>query len=393
MTDINWGLLGRPIDMAGVVNQGFQHGQQMGRRRAVEQALDTLARDGSNVDALANLTALAPEEAYRFQAAGRASNDYARGERYRSALANYMAPGRAPAPNALAVQPAQNALGPTPGRTQAPGAEGPQSTRTQMVPGTLDALAPPSQADEIVVQGRRPVPMPPAPRAPGGDGWADVVAADPIKAMEASHDIWGSREDHLKDWQHVSTAAMRLMAGVHDQAGYDRGKETARHLYESYGVPFPDNLPDQYSPDVIRDLQMQQLDAEDQVRAALSEKKFEWQRQDDLLDNQRQDRDTNSRITDRDQRRGLTVRGQNLTDARGRYATGVASADRRRGQDMAQATAIRGQDHTDARGRGRRRAGAAAAPAPTGPTPGEVIGGYRFKGGDPANRANWAKAN
>ena len=38
-------------------------------------------------------------------------------------------------------------------------------------------------------------------------------------------------------------------------------------------------------------------------------------------------------------------------------------------------------------------AGSAAAPAPpaAGPTPGAVVGGYRFKGGDPNKRENWVK--
>lgn len=389
MTDINWGLLGRPVDLGAAARQGFEAGR-------VQSALGALARDSRNVDALADLTTLAPEQAYRFQAERRTAGDYARREqdyaradRFRNALANYMVPG-APSANALApAMPGMTApdalAAPTPGKTPPPGPRGPQAVSDPVLPGTLDALV--RQPDEIVVQGRRPMPMPAAPRGPGGDGWGEVVRADPQAALAASHDLFGSREEHLKDWQHVSSTAMRLMGSVRDQDSWDQGKETARRLYESYGVPFPDNLPDEYSPEVLHDLQMQQLDFDDQIRAALAEKKFDWQRQDDLLDNKRQDRDTDSRISDRNARRALTRRGQDITDDRGRYGIRVASEDRRRGQDKAEATAIRGQDKADARGRRGRRG--AAPPAPAGPTPGAVIGGYRFKGGDPANRGNW----
>jgi hypothetical protein len=339
MTAIDWSILRGTPDAGIAVQQGFDRGAALGRRRVAEQALGALARDPANVDALANLTAVDAPEAYQFQQARRAQADFTRGENFRSALGGYLNGGGAPQPNALALPPTAPALPlhgvVQPGRDVPTGASPPpgHGVAQQPVVGTLDALAA-NMGDDIVVQGRRPVPMAPAPRAPGGNGWDRVVAADPVAAMKAGHEVFGSREDHLKDWQHVSAAAMKLMGNIQDQEGWDRGKETARHLYDAYGVPFPDNLPDEYSPEVVRDLQMQQLDIEDQIAAALRERKFDWQQKDDLLDNARADRNTDSTIADRTARRGLTVRGQNMTDARGRQATAVASADRRRGQDL-----------------------------------------------------------
>lgn len=336
-TVIDWGMLRNAPD----VGAAFQAGQDKGK---VQSALGTVARDPANIDALANLTSIAPEQAYRFQEAHRTQATFDRGERFRGAYSNYLAPAGSPQPNALAGigQPVTggvlNRNPATPNMTLFNTPSGPRSPDSHLatdVPGSLGAFAEnQGLPDDIVVQGRRPAPIPRVPVAPGGAGWDEVVRADPVEAVKAQHDMYGAREDHLKDWQHVSQAGMRLLGSVRDQDSWERGVTTARHLYDTYGVPFPENLPDEYSPEVVRDLQMGQLNLEDQIAAALRERKFEWQRDDDEIDNARADRNTNSIISDRDARRGLTARGQNLTDSRGRYGISVASADRRRGQDI-----------------------------------------------------------
>lgn len=61
---------------------------------------------------------------------------------------------------------------------------------------------------------------------------------------------------------------------------------------------------------------------------------YDNERQDRLADNTI--RNTDDVIADRAQRRNITLRGQNMADARGRYSTDVASRDRRRGQDQVQ---------------------------------------------------------
>lgn len=310
-----------------------------------------LASDPNNADALAGLAQVAPEELYRFQAAHRTQTDWNRGENFRGALSSYLTGQGGAQPNALGQggppQMAPDALasvgrGAVKPPTDMPGADGPQSTRNQNVSGNLgavaagapDVLAPPTDASpEIVVQAR---PLPVAPRsarAPGGPGWDAVVRADSQASLKASHDLYSDREDQIKDWQHVSQTGMRMLSGATDQDSYDRAKLAARHVFDAYGVGFPE-LPEDYSPENIRSVQMAQLDIEDQIKAALQERKFDWQRTDAELDNSRADRNTNSQIEDRDARRGLTARGQNMTDARGRYGIGVASGDRRRGQDM-----------------------------------------------------------
>lgn len=92
----------------------------------------------------------------------------------------------------------------------------------------------------------------------------------------------------------------------------------------------------------------------DQLGSALTQRRI-----DDVgQDNQRSDllagntiRNTDNVIEDRGARRDLTARGQNMTDARGPYGIGVASGDRRRGQDISATTSTRGQDLTDRRTR------------------------------------------
>jgi hypothetical protein len=92
----------------------------------------------------------------------------------------------------------------------------------------------------------------------------------------------------------------------------------------------------------------------DQLGTSLTQRRI-----DDVgQDNQRADllagntiRNTDNVLEDRGARRGLVARGQDLTDSRGRYGIGVASGDRRRGQDMSATTSIRGQDVTDRRTR------------------------------------------
>lgn len=339
-TNIDWSAFRQSPNIGAAFQTGMERGMAQG-------ALNTLARDPSNVDALANLTSVAPEQAYRFQEAHRSQSTFDRGERFRDAFSNYLAPGGAPQPNALAGvgQPFtggvlnRNPATPTMTPFNTPsGPRAPDSHLAINVPGSLGAFAAdngvPDPATDIVVEGRRPAPVPRVPVAPGGAGWDDVVRADPLEAMKAQHGMYGAREDHLKDWQHVSQAGMRLLGSVRDQDSWEKGVATARHLYDTYGVPFPENLPDEYSPEVVRDLQMGQLDLEDQIAAALRERKFEWQRDDDEIDNARADRNVDSTIADRNARRGLTVRGQNLSDARGRYGIDVASKDRRRGQDI-----------------------------------------------------------
>jgi len=344
--------------------------------------MNLLARDPNNADALAGLAQVAPDELYRFQAANRTQADWNRGENYRSALSSYLTGQGGAQPNALgqgapAPMAAPNALAPMGRNPAAPplapsGGSGPQDVNTDNVPGTLgavaagapDALAPHVDASpEIVVQAR---PLPVAPRsarAPGGPGWDAVVRADASESLKASHDLYSDREDQIKDWQHVSQTGMRMLAGATDQDSYDRAKMAARHVFDAYGVGFPE-LPEDYSPENIRSVQMAQLDIEDQIKAALQERKFDWQRTDDELDNSRADRNTSSQIEDRTARRGLTVRGQNMTDARGRYGIGVASGDRRRGQDMTdKRTREIAASPARTRAGGKSGAGAAAAAA------------------------------
>lgn len=119
-----------------------------------------------------------------------------------------------------------------------------------------------------------------------------------------------------------------------------------------------------FTPDELRaaDLSDEGLDShigfsqsiKDQLSSSLTQRRIDDVGQDnersDLLANNTI-RNTDNVIEDRGARRGLVARGQDMADARGRYGIGVASGDRRRGQDVSASTSIRGQDVTDRRTR------------------------------------------
>jgi hypothetical protein len=318
--DINWGLLGRPAD----IGAAFQSGRDRGQARG---ALGVLARDPTNADALAGLAQVAPEELYRFQAANRQQSDWNRGERFRGALSAYQR-GNLPTPDALAggVPPAPNALASKPPLGRSSDQFGQQAgpplgnTLTDfaangMSPPTPNALLPDNgYGPDIIVQSRRPsVAAPIAPmRPPGGADWDSVVAADPVAAMEArkQETEWQSKrlkltKDDLDAHQAVNSAAIQLLNGVTDQATYDRAREESARLYEQYGYEHPE-LPTEYNAELINALRHRALEIKDDIAADLSERKFDWQRQDDRIDNARDDR-----------RVAITDRSARASDARG----------------------------------------------------------------------------
>jgi hypothetical protein len=323
MTDINWGLLGRPIDMAGVVNQGFNQGQQIGRRRVAEQAMGVLARDSSNMDALATLYQADPDTAARMETVGRERTKWQQDQNALAAQHNYVT-ARYGGGGAM-----PNALGPTDRTVPMTPKSSPGPTYYQRPPSaTLDALAPAGAGPAMPSGVTMPAPVSASPAA--DPAWLAYAQADPAGAMKVRQDEaeWRSTQmkltkADLEAHQAVNLAVGGMLSGVRDQATYDAAKASAAHLYDRYGFEMPE-VPDAYSPEVVQALQRQSLDVKDLIAADLNERKFDWQRQDDRIDNARDDRRV--AISDRSERNQAGYRAR--ADHRAEVRFGERALDR-----------------------------------------------------------------
>lgn len=323
MTDINWDLLGRPIDMAGVVNQGFNQGQQIGRRRVAEQAMGVLARDSSNMDALATLYQADSDTAARMETVGRERTKWQQDQNALAAQRNYVTARY----GGGGVTP--NALGPTDRTVPMTPKPSPGLTYYQRPPtATLDALAPAGAGPAMPPGMTMSAPVSASPAA--DPAWLAYAQADPAGAMKVRQDEaeWRSTQmkltkADLEAHQAVNLAVGGLLGGVHDQATYDAAKVSAAHLYDRYGFEMPE-VPDAYSPEVVQALQRQSLDVKDLIAADLNERKFDWQRQDDRIDNARDDRRV--AISDRSERNQAGYRAR--ADHRAEVRFGERALDR-----------------------------------------------------------------
>ncbi|MXO85243.1 hypothetical protein GRI38_04295 [Altererythrobacter aurantiacus] len=178
------------------------------------------------------------------------------------------------------------------------------------------------------------------------DPWAEYVKYDPEGAIDfrASTAEWQQKQ--LETASDLNEQSMQLLGGVHDQPSYNRARAMAYRLYSQYGIdPAQLQLPDQYSPELVRELQMQGMETRKQLQTVLDERKLDWDIEDDQIDNERMDRNTDSLIDTREERldeyrranrvrEATTRRGQDLTDTRVRRGQDISSRDRRRGQDI-----------------------------------------------------------
>jgi hypothetical protein len=172
--------------------------------------------------------------------------------------------------------------------------------------------------------------------------WERYARADPKGAIDYSEHLAKFDKSQFEMVQHLSDEGLKIIGGVHDQASYDQAKQRAKALYGQFGLSLDQmNLPDQYSPEVIHDLQMQAMDSHRQIAASQAQQRLESNTANIDADNARADRTANSTIADRAARRGET----------------------RRFHDQSDATRRRGQDKPRAAGRGKVQ----ARPTATGP--------------------------
>lgn len=220
---INWGVLSGAPDAGLAFSQGVERGSRRAQEQAGQDALRALAVNPADTGAYANLMAVSPDQAYRFRSDQRSQAEYNRVQQFRGALSDYMTGGGgAPTRNVLTglERPTPGAAGSMagmPGVIDALGGSGIGAAQMPGVPA-VDALAPPDGAD-VVVTARTPQRR---GRMPGGDGWDDVVRADPEKALAASRSMYGTQKQELEAWQTVSSAGMQMLGGVHDQDSWDR---------------------------------------------------------------------------------------------------------------------------------------------------------------------------
>jgi hypothetical protein len=152
-----------------------------------------------------------------------------------------------------------------------------------------------------------------------------AARADPEKYLEFQGRQTEVTAKQLKGYRDLNDTAMQILGGVNDQGSYDRAKAAAKVLYRRYGHDPAeiDALPPEYSPDVVRSLQMQGMDTAHQLHQVAVENKLNWDEYDDQQDNDRADRQADSLSHYRDESLDVRRRGQDLTDSRVR-----------RGQDL-----------------------------------------------------------
>lgn len=125
MSEIDWSLLGPPVDISGAVQQGYQTGRALRTQRNQDSALHALSTNPDDVAAQNALMAINPELAIHYQQASLARQDAARKGQARLATSDVIrafGPPQAAVPSAFA-QPAAAAAPSFPAAQQnAPGA-------------------------------------------------------------------------------------------------------------------------------------------------------------------------------------------------------------------------------------------------------------------------------
>lgn len=145
------------------------------------------------------------------------------------------------------------------------------------------------------------------------DAYQRAVRADPTEFLTWQGKRLDVTKKDLEGWRDRNDTAMQILGGVSDQDSYNRARAQVGSLYQRYGEdPAGLNLPEQYSPEAIRDLQLRGMDTSKQLQAIARENRLEWDMEDDRLDNSRADRNQRSLSSYRQGQLANTRRGQDL---------------------------------------------------------------------------------
>ncbi len=381
---INWGALQTP-NVGGMFMAGLDDGRQRRAAGETQAALSALARDPSNPEAMGVLSQYNPQLAMRMQDHQRETQ---LADRRRDVMGRLFTAGPATAPasqgvlNQFVNTPKAGPLqGYAPGALQPP----PPNEPGYRPAGGMPSAAAPSVAPATVPGGQPmasaapPRLLDPASLPARTDGMRldptalrELYAIDPNAALEIQSSLYKADAETLKRTQAqgtaVASAAFRLQQMRNADGTPDMASRTAEFramapMLAQMGVPAENLEAVDLSDQGLQRYGALYRNLSDVIRDDRADRRLTADIADDDADNERADLDTRDRIADRAGRRALTARGQNLTDARGRYGIGVASADRQRGQNLSSTDRRRGQDMTDRRVRetGGRRGGAAGA--------------------------------
>lgn len=290
---IDWGLLGRPVDIAGAFQQGQAQGRAISMQQARDHALSAYAANPT-MDALAPLAAADPQayaalsqnERQRL-VADRQSRDYQRS-----------AEARAMIPDVLAG-------------VGLPGANASRSGTS----ASAGSAAAPGTAGDIVVEAPRP-----------HKTIADVYALDPELAGHLATQIGTMHDDHRKQLgSQADTLAVAAFAAR--QAPYAKRRDIIDTYRRQLGdAGFSAGEIDDFDPtDEALNLAItHSLGIKGALSQQLDQQKFAWQQRDDQIDNARDDR-----------RVAIQDRGQRDASARGWSADRRAERRYKRGDGVA----------------------------------------------------------
>jgi hypothetical protein len=307
--DIHWDIL-KPIDFAGNVWRSFDKGRARADKDATQRAASAFARDPGNQEARAKLYGLNPALAAGMEDQAYEQSERRRTSEFRGAYGDYLMdrsraqPGPVNALSGVAGPPSlrqPTAFGAAPDAAQAAPAGG------NALLGATSAFAPvapparPTAENALLpsMTGQNAL-APPMPVVP--PSFERMVRADPEKFLTFEGRRLDMDEARLKQMLNLSNMQMQLLGGVHDDASLQRAKEQARQLARQFDFPTDavDAVPDTYTPELVRSLQMQGMDTTKQLLQVVRENKLDWDIEDDQDDNERADRNTNSQIGYRD---------------------------------------------------------------------------------------------
>jgi hypothetical protein len=377
---INWSLLQTP-NVSGMFMAGMDDGRQRRAAGETQAALSALSRDPTDPRAMGALSQYAPELALRMQDRQRQTHQ---DEHRRDVMGRlFAAPEGAAGQGVLAQyaapsQPTVGALsGFAPGAKQPPPPNEPEYNQPANLLPAVSSGSVPARTSLPSAPGAPERLMDPAALAPRSDGMRldpaalrELYALDPNAALEIQSSLYKADAETLKRTQAQGTAIasaafhlqkMKNSDGTPDMAGRTAEFQAMAPMLVQMGVPAESLQSVDLTDQGLQRYGSLYRNLSDVIRDDRADRRLTADIADDEADNDRADTDTRDRIADRAGRRALTARGQNLTDARGRYGIGVASADRQRGQDLSSGDRRRGQDMTDRRVRetGGRRTGAA----------------------------------
>jgi hypothetical protein len=367
-------------DVGGAIWKSYEHSAEQARVREARRA--AAAAMGGDQNALLKLYALDPAMGASTEDALYQRSERTRASEYRGALGDYMTGGGQQAPGA-----GQNALmgyGMPGGGAATNLAPPPQTARSVGSPG----FAPPSGSSVATPGIGDNIPGNPPAASIGNrqDAMTRAMRANPEGFLTFQGKQLQVNEGQLKQLRTIHDFGMQLLGGVHDQASYDAAKAQASQFYQQHGMQLPE-LPPQYAPEVIHDLQMQGMETDKQLQAIVRENRLNWDMEDDRLDNARADENADSLESYRRGQLSNTRRGQDMrgNGGRGRGAGPKAPSPnsvigrimdkQSRGETLTPAERQTLTEYRAPRGRGRGGAGAEPAAVAANGRPIVVRGG------------------